>query len=107
MSKKKNKECRRCTHCCRVIVNIIPMSSASVEWAAARGYKCLDSSEHYLAIEIPSVCPQLKDGACLLEGDKKPSTCREYPSFLKETELAKMGLKRNRIIGNQCGYCTR
>lgn len=103
----KDKQCNQCGHCCRVIVNIIPMSSAAVEWATARGYTCLDNSDKFLAIEIPSVCPQLtEDNKCLLQ-DKKPLTCREYPNFLRTTELEKMGLHRNRLIGRDCGYCTR
>jgi len=105
---KTEKHCNMCGHCCRVIVNIIPMSEESVTWAKARGYKCLDSSEKHLAIEIPSVCPQLdKDNKCLLEGDDKPVTCQQYPTFLKYQELDRMGLHRNRLIGKGCGFASK
>lgn len=102
----KFKACRQCGHCCQCIVNIIPCDTNSIEWAMARGFKLLDSSEQYLAIEIPTRCPHLtEDNKC--DMDKKPVTCMQYPDFLRPSELAKMGLKKNRIIGRTCGYASR
>lgn len=101
------KLCRQCGHCCRVIVNIVPFNPSTATWASARGYRLIDSSEDYLAIEIPSVCPHLtSDNKCDMD-DKKPETCKQYPQFLRQSELDKLGLKKNRLIGRDCGYCTR
>jgi Fe-S-cluster containining protein len=101
---KYNKQCNQCGHCCRVIVNIIPMSEAAAVWATARGYTMLDSSDEFLCIEIPSVCPQLtEDNKCKLQ-DNKPLTCQQYPMFLKEEEITKLGIKKSRMLGQTCGF---
>jgi Fe-S-cluster containining protein len=104
MGEHKHNKCRMCGHCCQVVVNIIPYNQDAAVWATARGYKMLDSSENWLAIEIPSRCPQLTDdNKCRLE-KKKPQTCQIYPRFLKPAELSNLGLDRNRLLGPDCGY---
>lgn len=104
MRQHKAIKCNMCGHCCRVIVNIIPYSNDSAEWAVKRGYKLLMTSEKFLAIEIPSVCPQLTDdNKCKLQ-EAKPQVCMDYPAFLNESDFKLIGIGRDDILGKSCGY---
>ena len=104
MSPGEKSRCNECGHCCSVVVNIYPMSEHTVEWAMARGFRMIDSSDKYVAVEIPAKCPHLSSKSrCKLQ-HKKPETCRLYPSFLTEEELKRLGLRLDRILGKGCGY---
>lgn len=98
--------CNRCGYCCKYIINIYPMSADTVEWAQARGFECLDSSEHYLMVRIPSPCPHLKmkKGKWSCTCDPKPKSCVLYPRFLDNRKIAEMGLSFTRSLGSHCGY---
>ena len=75
MPKKcKDKNCSRC--CEYVRIPILDIGEFDKTWLKRRGIKTIDAG-FYEELEIPSICPQLKDKKCKL-GAKRPKVCKDY-----------------------------
>lgn len=71
MNKCKKIKCSRCCEFIRVELT----NKWDEDYCKARGLKSIEG--YFPTIEIPSRCPQLKDGECKL-GDKRPKICKRF-----------------------------